>query len=417
MKVIAEARVRGSGPGRSLVVLCGCTSLIGSPVLADCARYSVELAYAPACFTDPPAWPWGLSENGQVCGEIQNCNGDERAFDWASGPLVTPLQLGPGVASAEALGINSSNEIVGTRSGSPIGLRGFFHVNGVTTIIEPFPGGTHTEALAISENGVVAGYWGNGLTGIPWGLHGFIWQDGQMTDLDIPHNNEASAINEKNQVTGYMYNLTGPLTSAFLYDNGKLTNLGVIPGGTSAAGRAINNNAHVAGYGRVPYDNEIGFVRHAFIWRNGAMTDIGVLPGGSESYAYGINDSDCIVGYSPGPKIIATAFVWRNGVMTSLNDLVPPDTGIRFITATAINNSGQITAVAEDENGQLASVLLTPITPAPGDPNCDGQVNMDDVLGVINQWGPTIPTTTADFNNDGTVGVDDLMEVIRGWTL
>jgi hypothetical protein len=41
---------------------------------------------------------------------------------------------------------------------------------------------------------------------------------------------------------------------------------------------------------------------------------------------------------------------------------------------------------------------------------------MDDLLSVISQWGPAIPTTTADFDNNGTVGLEDLMEVIRLWT-
>jgi hypothetical protein len=42
-------------------------------------------------------------------------------------------------------------------------------------------------------------------------------------------------------------------------------------------------------------------------------------------------------------------------------------------------------------------------------------VNIDDLLRTINQWGPAIPTTTADFNNDGLVNVADILTVIEEW--
>jgi len=89
-----------------------------------------------------------------------------------------------------------------------------------------------------------------------------------------------------------MYNLTGDLTSAFLYDHGTLTDLGVIPDGTISRGRAINNLSHVAGFGAIRADNELGFVRHAFFWNGKTMIDIGVLPGADDSFAWGINDDD-----------------------------------------------------------------------------------------------------------------------------
>ena len=50
-----------------------------------------------------------------------------------------------------------------------------------------------------------------------------------------------------------------------------------------------------------------------------------------------------------------------------------------------------------------------------GDVNGDGFVNIQDLLGVIDQWGSCDDECSADFNVDGTVDVLDLLAVIDGW--
>lgn len=55
--------------------------------------------------------------------------------------------------------------------------------------------------------------------------------------------------------------------------------------------------------------------------------------------------------------------------------------------------------------------------PCPGDVNHDGVVNVDDLLIIINSWGPCpVPQNCpADINHNGVVNVDDLLAVINGW--
>lgn len=48
------------------------------------------------------------------------------------------------------------------------------------------------------------------------------------------------------------------------------------------------------------------------------------------------------------------------------------------------------------------------------DINGSGTVNVDDLLAVINAWGPC-PGCPADINGDGMVNVDDLLAVVNGW--
>jgi len=54
----------------------------------------------------------------------------------------------------------------------------------------------------------------------------------------------------------------------------------------------------------------------------------------------------------------------------------------------------------------------------PGDINCDGSVNVNDLLAVISTWGPCSPAPAscfADVNDSGSVDVNDLLAVITHW--
>jgi hypothetical protein len=108
------------------------------------------------------------------------------------------------------------------------------------------------------------------------------------------------------------------------------------------------------------------------------MIDLGSLgwPGTDSdvSVALGVNNSDQVVGYSylpaiPGNPLQQVAFLWRgsngNGQMINLNKLLYGNgKNYLLISATAINDSGQIVASAYDlVNGGARAVLLTPEGP------------------------------------------------------
>jgi hypothetical protein len=48
-----------------------------------------------------------------------------------------------------------------------------------------------------------------------------------------------------------------------------------------------------------------------------------------------------------------------------------------------------------------------------GDVDDDGNVDVDDLFGVLNHWGDD--GGPYDVNDDGTVNVDDLFEVLNHW--
>ncbi|MHC5004387.1 MAG: CHRD domain-containing protein [Planctomycetota bacterium] len=63
--------------------------------------------------------------------------------------------------------------------------------------------------------------------------------------------------------------------------------------------------------------------------------------------------------------------------------------------------------------GEIRGQIVFPAPPCLGDVNCDGAIDVDDLVEVILQWGTDDPA--ADVNGDGTVDVDDLVAVILGW--
>src|SRR5207247_564258 len=147
--------------------------------------------------------------------------------------------------------------------------------------------------------------------------------------------------------------------------------------------------------------------------------DLGTLPGYQRSIALSVNDAGTVVGYCPFQDSTHTqrAFVWRGGVMTALQNMVPPGL-IRFMgAANGINQNGQIVGTVRLLNNTSAAALLTPVPGLPGDVNCDRRINMDDLLIVINQWGPNGPLgSLADLNEDGVVDAQDLAMVLLNWS-
>jgi probable HAF family extracellular repeat protein len=171
----------------------------------------------------------------------------------------------------------------------------------------------------------------------------------------------------------------------------------------------------------VPNPEGSGFVRHAAYWFNGVGIDLGTLPGRLKSIASGINNAGLAVGSSDDP-LLSHAFLFQNGVMSDLNDYIAPELDLELTQGIAINDNGQILCAAFNETNSFVAVLLTPIPSPIGDFNCDATVNVDDLLGVINNWAKTPPQGTkwlppGDFDHDGLVELDDLMIVIDNWDL
>ena len=144
---------------------------------------------------------------------------------------------------------------------------------------------------------------------------------------------------------------------AFLYQNGKMTDLGTL-GGSSSEAVAINNNGDVAGWSDTTGD--LG--QDAFLYHDGVMTDLGRLSGGSAAYPTAMNDSDQVVGWSYVAGGGADQFLYSDGKMVDLNTLIPANTGVELGFVSGINNRGQISAYGTLPNGHTVALLLNPVT-------------------------------------------------------
>lgn len=147
----------------------------------------------------------------------------------------------------------------------------------------------------------------------------------------------------------------------FLWDRGELTDLGTL-GGDNSEAYWINDAGQIVGLADLPGSQ----VHHAFLWQNGKMIDLGASPDWPCSTAFQINSRGqviietgvCFVGGGPG-------LLWENGHLYDLNDLIPsnssikingPETGPNFIS-----DRGEITAAGILPNGDHHAILLVPV--------------------------------------------------------
>jgi probable HAF family extracellular repeat protein len=402
-------------PLNSILLVALCFRMNGASN-ADCPSYSVDIISLPYCGL--PFYgiaPAGLSESGYVTGAYNTCGGDAGAFYWVDDSLtlfdVEPDALGVGRA------INSKFQIVGSKDDEKQHI-GFLYENGSAIDVGMLPGCNYAEAYAINESSQVVGYANNVLTGP---LKAFLWQKGKQEALQLPSgpNSSANDINDHGQIVGWMGD--GLLGEAFFWDNGVATGLGYPPGGVYSEARAISNNGKITGRFVIPNPSGEGFLLRGFLWDQGQWADLGTLLGYVKCFVHDVNDQGIVVGQCTDQDLGGPAFIWRDGVMTDLNELVPSEMNLDLRIAKAINNNGQILCEAFDEHSSFVAVLLSPIPSPIGDLNCNGSVDVDDLLGVINSWGDETPKSSsamppADFSHNHVVDVDDLLIVINNWT-
>lgn len=211
-------------------------------------------------------------------------------------------------------------------------------------------------------------WWGPGGTV----CHSFLWQNGSLTDLgSLPGNNNSAAawISANGTVVGLSENgqidpsvLDLPEFSAVMWRDGKVTNLGTLPGGGyESSAVSVNSRGEVAGVATnlVPDANSLAFYNaytwygvpygyqlRAFIWdqKNG-MQDLGTLGNGTDAEANEINERGQVIGdsyTSSAPGVCAPvtmgAFVWdRQHGMMDLGSF-----GGTCTLAQDLNNRGQV---------------------------------------------------------------------------
>jgi probable HAF family extracellular repeat protein len=267
-----------------------------------------------------------------------------------------------------------------------------------------------SETATPDPNGEDLCGFGTFLTCVP-----FLWQDGHMSALPTVggNNGQASAINNRGQVVGFAETASAdptcpptPAEAAVLWDKGQAHVLPLV--GTDPDGFAfgINDQGQAVGY-----SGNCFFASHAVTWKNntvivlqdlggiksnvayvinslgqmagkvrssdgstyvaafwqadGALTVIGILPGDFAAFATGINNHGQVVGNTFDVNFNWThGFIWQNNVMTDLNTLISSDSNLSIISASNINERGEISGMASVASGpnagEIHAYLLTP---------------------------------------------------------
>lgn len=204
--------------------------------------------------------------------------------------------------------------------------------------------------------------------------HAFSWQNGKLTDLGALPGNNSSAVFQVNEhgvgagssEDGIVDPLTGyPAQVAVLFKDRRVLNLGTLPGGHESVAIAINDHGQVAGFGSngVPDPVSIfkwGTETRSFIWQHGVMRDIGTL-GGPDAVMNELNPRGQIAGDSytnatRNPRTDSPTthpFLWTDGHMRDLGTL-----GGTLSTTNWLNDRGEVVGQSNTASNRTAHPFL-----------------------------------------------------------
>jgi probable HAF family extracellular repeat protein len=340
-----------------------------------------DLGVLPGGSSSQANW---ISANGLIAGLSQNGETDQlfpgfpevRAVLWTNGQIADLGTLPEGGYESFASAVNSRGQVVGLATNmipddfSLFGTaqaRAFLWQDGRMQDLGTL-GGADSMALLVNEQGQIVGesYTGSSLSaycaniGFPLTTGAFLWENGKMTDLGSFGGSctFASDLNNQGQVIG-LSTLPGDTAQhPFLWDHGVLTDLGTL-GGNNGFGDALNDAGDVVGWTSLRGDQAL----HAFLWKNGTMIDLGTVGGDACSFGFTINSAEQVVGISvPGCDFSqARASFWEGGgPMVDLNELIPPNATLHLTLSETINDRGEIVGNGVDPEGNQHAFLLIP---------------------------------------------------------
>ena len=307
---------------------------------------------------------------------------------YATDTIAKVIASGPDTGINQQFGprdINSRGEIVGTLLQRDGLIRAYRAQNGKHSIL-PTPRGFSAEASAINSEGFISGTLTRESDGV---ARPTAWSErSAIVEITIPSDSQgrATKLNDRRLFVGEQSALSANCfsdaqacdTRGFQFGSGiylplpqriesvnDLTHAGLIVGSVSNGGRERamsltpgRNPFELPGLGSATYSvatavNSGGTIvgkaalansqLQAFLWNNGRVEQLGALSEGY-SVAHDINALSLVVGDSElVPGGLRHPFIWsRARGMEDLNQYLPEDSPWELMTATAINDRGEI---------------------------------------------------------------------------
>ncbi len=304
-----------------------------------------------------------LNKKGHAVGSstVGGAFATTHAFLWRSG-VMTDLGVPSGCLFSEATAINANDQVVGNAITAAGNYIGWIWQNGAFTVL-PFwhIGGINDSGRVAGAEQVAAGSW-----------HLVTWQAGQVTDLgDVGGDNLwPEGINSSGAITGWRSLFS--IASFMTYTDGTTIDIGNPHIDQFAYAKAINDAGWVVGQNAFAH-TPTGSTWDAFMWINGKFTQLPALVSGQMSAAWAINNANAVVGYGWIPPAGEDAVLWENGTASDLNHRLAsgsPGAGDLQI-AVGINDGGQIlvngnyTLVNNGASVVQHAYLLTPAVAPP----------------------------------------------------
>ena len=338
-----------------------------------------------------------VNDLGQVTGRAYTPEGQCHAFLWTAGELIDLGTFRP-FSHSEGWGMNNVAQVVGIATNSGDFSRGFLWDKGKMIDLGDLadPGWTDTQAYAVNDHGQIVGRTHNS----SFESRAFLWQKGVMAPLHSQFGELlgiARDINSAGHIAGSFW--TNNTTHPFLWIDGVATDLGTL-GGSFAAAYGVNDFDQVVGKSERPEGEHL---YHAFLWDKGKMIDLGEIGEFSSSLAYAINNSGQVIG--------VPSFLYHSETgLRVFSDLLAYDTEWSSVHPRDINNVGQIVGSGVYQGSHGSKPFL--MTPIDADFNDDGDVDLADFACFqVCFTGPELPPgeecQSHDIDRDGDVDLDD----------
>jgi probable HAF family extracellular repeat protein len=186
----------------------------------------------------------------------------------------------------------------------------------------------------------------------------FFWENGKMTDIGSLGGTcgYPNRLNNRGQVVGISYLADNQTQRPFYWDRSRgLVDMGTLGGPTgevldlSDSGLAVGTADLADG------------THHAFVWQDGVMTDVGVVPGDLCSNGRASNSKGLAIGTSTDCMgNVKHMFLWQDGSIHDLTALILPGSDLQVFEAWDMNDQGEIAAIGQLPNGDQHAVLLVP---------------------------------------------------------
>lgn len=255
-------------------------------------------------------------------GVVVGCSGDSsssvgvHAFVWRNGTMTKLPDLG---GASNALVINDKGEIAGYALTSSGKVHAVTWQNGRISEL-PGLGGSNEDVVAMNASGQIAGY----ATTASGSQEAVLWTgNGKATDLG---QGEVIALTDSGKALVEITPTSAP-SYFYVYDHGKKT---LLP--ANAYPQTLNDEGQVVGV----YIKSGSKTQDGFVWQDGKLTDLGAWQ------AWGINDRGQIVAFQYDNGVYESA-VLDHGSTVALETA----DGKPTVVATRISNSGYVTGSTE----------------------------------------------------------------------